>query len=176
MRRTRTKVCISLHLTSGTELTTESASKHLRTLLNLLATNEEARKLLSDFSILGRDVLARGATHAASQIRPDQDRLQKVDESAPADGFVTAGGKKAGPNETPMAEASIPGVDGAVRHHPDGGVHVEKDGERYSVDDAKELTARRAQENADRAREEATRELQQTQASVLSTYRTRYLI
>ena len=130
----------------------------MRLLLDhLIVTNSEARKLLSDFSTLGRDILARGAEHAAGMIRPDQDRLQQVDQSAPADQFVTQGGRPAGPNETPVAEASIPGVDGAVRHHPDGGVHIEKDGQKYSVDEAKQKAVQRGQEAANQAVDEAQR-------------------
>lgn len=139
------------------------ATKHLRTLLNLLVTNSEARKLLSDFSVLGRDVLARGATHAAGMIRPDQERLQQVDQSAPSDQFVSAGGKPVGPNETPVAEASIHGINGAVRHHPDGGVHIEKDGQKYSVDEAKQNAVQRGQEAANQTANEA----QRTKAYVL---------
>ena len=64
------------------------ALKRLRTLLSLLLTNVEARKLLTDFSLLGRDLLARGAVHAADMIRPDDERLADVDQSAPADAFI----------------------------------------------------------------------------------------
>ncbi|KZV69328.1 hypothetical protein PENSPDRAFT_676112 [Peniophora sp. CONT] len=117
----------------------ELATKHFRTLLNLIVTNSEALKLLSDFSVVGRDVLARGATHDAGMIRPDQDRLQNVDQSAPSDQSITTGGRPAGPNETPVAEASIPGVNGAV-------MHIEKDGQKYSVDKAKQTAIQRGQE------------------------------
>lgn len=134
-----------------------AATKHLRTLLNLIVTNSEARKLLSDFSVLGRDVLARGAEHAAGMIRPDQDRLQQVDQSAPSDQFVTQGGRPVGPGETPVAEASIPGINGAVRHHPDGGVHIEKDGQKYSVDEAKQTAVQRGQQAANQTVDDAQR-------------------
>jgi hypothetical protein len=52
------------------------AVKHLRTLLTLVLTNSEARKLLSDFSLIGRDLLAKGASKAATNIAPDQERLR----------------------------------------------------------------------------------------------------
>src|ERR1700689_5150194 len=57
---------------------TFSASKavqHLRTLLNLILTNSEARKLLSDFGLIGRDLLARSATKVAEALRPDEEQL-----------------------------------------------------------------------------------------------------
>ncbi|KAI0043796.1 hypothetical protein FA95DRAFT_1498062 [Auriscalpium vulgare] len=71
----------------------DQAVHHLRTLFTLIATNSEVRKLLSDFSVIGRDVLARGAAHAAENIRPDQDALAQVDRPAPSDQFHTAGGR-----------------------------------------------------------------------------------
>lgn len=65
-----------------------AALKHLRTLLKLVLTNVEARKLFEDFSVVGRDLLARGAVHAAEMLRPDEERLSAVDESAPSDRFI----------------------------------------------------------------------------------------
>jgi hypothetical protein len=41
-----------------------------------------------------------------------------VDESAPKDQFVTEGGRIAGPNETPVLEARVPGTDTTVTQHP----------------------------------------------------------
>jgi hypothetical protein len=38
------------------------AVRHLRTILSLVLTNSEVRKLLSDFSLIGRDLLTRGAS------------------------------------------------------------------------------------------------------------------
>jgi len=80
----------------------QQAVTHLRTLLSLILTNAEVRKLLSDFSVIGRDLLARGAGKIAETARPDQDRLNQVDHSAPNDRFVTEGGRHAGPDETPV--------------------------------------------------------------------------
>jgi hypothetical protein len=58
-------------------LTRFPAAKHLRTLLSLVATNSEARKLLSDFSLIGRDLLSKGASKAAEGLAPDQERLHR---------------------------------------------------------------------------------------------------
>lgn len=80
----------------------QQAVQHLRTLLTLIFTNAEVRKLLSDFSIIGRDLLARGAMKAAEMTRPDEERLRTVDDSAPNDTFHTEGGRRAGPDETPV--------------------------------------------------------------------------
>ncbi|KAH9984085.1 hypothetical protein BJV74DRAFT_848879 [Russula compacta] len=68
------------------------AARHLRTLGNLIATNSEVRKILSDFSVIGRDILARTASHAAENIRPEQDALTSIDRPAPSDQFETTGG------------------------------------------------------------------------------------
>lgn len=85
----------------------QQAVQHLRTLLSLIFTNSEVRKLLSDFAVIGRDLLARGAVKVAEATRPDQERLRQVDESAPNDQFITEGGRVAGPNETPVCIFSL---------------------------------------------------------------------
>jgi hypothetical protein len=76
------------------------AARHLRTLGDLIATNSEVRKILSDFSVIGRDILARTASHAAERVRPEQDALSKVDRPAPSDHFEAAGSSQAGLNGT----------------------------------------------------------------------------
>ena len=81
----------------------QQAVGHLRTLLSLILTNAEVRKLLSDFSVIGRDLFARGAMKVAEQARPNEERLRTVDDSAPNDTFHTEGGRTAGPNETPVS-------------------------------------------------------------------------
>lgn len=95
-----------------------TAVQHLRTLLSLVLTNSEVRKLLSDFSLIGRDLLAISAQKAAGHIAPDPEALARVDESAPQDQFITEGGRVAGPNETPVLEARVPGTDVRVKQHP----------------------------------------------------------
>ena len=97
----------------------QEAVRHLRTLLSLLLTNSEARKLVSDFSLIGRDLLAKGASKAAQNIAPTEEQLRGVDESAPHDQFITEGGRKIGPNEgTPVPEMRVPGTDTTVSQHP----------------------------------------------------------
>jgi len=96
----------------------QQAVAHLRTLLSLILTNAEVRKLLSDFAIIGRDLFAHGASKAAEKARPDEERLRTVDDSAPHDRFYTEGGRAAGPDETPVLEARIPGTDATVKQHP----------------------------------------------------------
>jgi hypothetical protein len=95
-----------------------SAVRHLRTILSLVLTNSEVRKLLSDFSLIARDLLARGASNAADSLRPDPEALAHVDETAPQDQFVTEGGRKVGPTETPVPEAKMPGMSHTVAQHP----------------------------------------------------------
>lgn len=92
--------------------------QHLRTLLSLILTNSEVRKLLSDFSTIGRDLLSITAQKAATLIAPDADKLAQVNEAGPKDKFVTEGGRTAGNNETPVLEARVPGTDATLKHHP----------------------------------------------------------
>ena len=114
---------------------TLEAVQHLRTLLNLILTNSEARKLLSDFGIIGRDLLARGAVKAAENLRPDEERLGKVDHSAPQDQFVTEGGRVADPGEKPVFDAKLP-YDTTFKHDPDAPQPtVERRGEVRDVGD-----------------------------------------
>ncbi|KAF8956220.1 hypothetical protein BDZ97DRAFT_1852748 [Flammula alnicola] len=96
----------------------DQALKHLRSLLNLVLTNSEVRKLLSDFSTIGRDLLSKGASKVADAIAPSEENLRNVDQSAPNDQFITEGGRVAGPNETPVLESRLPGTDKAVAMHP----------------------------------------------------------
>jgi hypothetical protein len=149
--------------TSNVSLThnwTVVATKHLRTLLNLIATNSEARKLLSDFSVLGRDILARATTHAAEAIRPDEEKLNQIDQSAPADDFRTQGDRTVGPNETPIPAVPIPGVDGAVTHEPEGGVRIQADGEKFAPEQVRDRAAQVAGDKAAEATDKGTTEAQ----------------
>ncbi|KAH8827080.1 hypothetical protein DL96DRAFT_1605435 [Flagelloscypha sp. PMI_526] len=66
----------------------QQAIQHIRTLFQLILTNSEVRKLLSDSGIVGRDLLARGASKAARQLAPPQHKLAQVDDTAPRDEFV----------------------------------------------------------------------------------------
>lgn len=81
----------------------QQAVQHLRTLLSLVITNAEVRKLLSDFSVIGRDILARTASKVADKARPDEDSLRRIDDSAPPDQFVSERGRFVGSDETPVS-------------------------------------------------------------------------
>ncbi|EJD07781.1 uncharacterized protein FOMMEDRAFT_16402 [Fomitiporia mediterranea MF3/22] len=96
----------------------QQAVTHLRTLLTLVLTNAETRKLLGDFALIGRDLFARGAVKAAELSRPDQERLARVDDPAPADQFHTAGGQTttAQNGDTPVLEANVAGR--TIQQHP----------------------------------------------------------
>ncbi|KAJ7495133.1 hypothetical protein FB451DRAFT_1477676 [Mycena latifolia] len=84
----------------------QEAGKHLRTLLSLVLTNSEMRKLLTDAATVGRDVLARGAAEAAQRVAPHPDALGQADQPAPQDHFVD--------KDTPIAAAfSSPGAPAA---------------------------------------------------------------
>lgn len=92
--------------------------QHLRTLLSLVLTNSEVRKLLSDFSLMGRDLLSQGLQKAAGHIAPHEEALANVDATAPQDEFITEGGRRADKGETPVLEARIPGTGATVKQHP----------------------------------------------------------
>jgi hypothetical protein len=96
----------------------QQAAQHLRTLFDLVLTNSEVRKLLSDFSLIGRDLLSTGLTKAAGSLRPDEEALANVDRAGPQDQFITEGGRKIGTEETPVLEANVPGIDKSIKHDP----------------------------------------------------------
>ncbi|KAG0701989.1 hypothetical protein DFH29DRAFT_924101 [Suillus ampliporus] len=96
----------------------QTAVRHLRTILSLILTNSEVRKLLSDFSVVGRDILAKGASKAAEMLRPGEEELARVDEAGPQDEFVSKDGRKVGPGETPVLQAKVPGTSAVVEQHP----------------------------------------------------------
>ncbi|KAL6704318.1 hypothetical protein ACN47E_008382 [Coniothyrium glycines] len=55
----------------------------LRTLGTLLITNGQFRKLLSDASVLLRDIAGDAAQNTASKVKPSEDRLSHLDDAAP---------------------------------------------------------------------------------------------
>jgi Family of unknown function (DUF5923) len=74
---------------ADTPISKDTAKEHgnhaldgLRTLGRLLITNGQFRKLLEDITLLARDMVADGASKATQKIRPNQDRLKKIDEPA----------------------------------------------------------------------------------------------
>jgi hypothetical protein len=95
------------------------AVQHLRTLLSIILTNLEVRKLLSDFSTIGADLLSKGAIYIAHKIGPTEEQLRNVHQPAPDNEFNTAGGRLAAPGETPVPELSVPGTSKTLQQHPD---------------------------------------------------------
>ncbi|TDL18299.1 hypothetical protein BD410DRAFT_842921 [Rickenella mellea] len=85
------------------------AEKHVDELFKKLIWNTRYTDLERDLSIIGHEVFTRDSMHSAKGIRPDQERLQNVDPSAPRDTFITKGGRQPGRNETPLLEAQVPG-------------------------------------------------------------------
>lgn len=93
------------------------AAAHLRTLITLFATNSEARKLLSDFGFVARDIFATGAAKVADKAKPSEQQLNQIDKSAPSGEWISADGQKVGKNTTP--ELQIKGPNGTeFRAHP----------------------------------------------------------
>ncbi|KAJ3864235.1 hypothetical protein EV359DRAFT_41469 [Lentinula novae-zelandiae] len=89
----------------------QQAAHSVRTLLHLLLTNSEARKLVSDFSVVGRDLLARGLGKASEGLRPDEDQLKLVDEAHRGEGGAFS---VASPEQRAREHEEI-GVDGMVK-------------------------------------------------------------
>ncbi|KAK4699364.1 hypothetical protein P7C70_g6896, partial [Phenoliferia sp. Uapishka_3] len=108
----------------------DQALEHLRTLGKLIFTNSEARKLLKDIGILGRDVAADAAQKAASTARPSDSELNKVDEPAPSNQWV--------------------GPDGETRSHndpvPDTGLAAKKEKAQSKANEVSEKAQNHAQE------------------------------
>ncbi|KAJ7041872.1 hypothetical protein C8F04DRAFT_1252363 [Mycena alexandri] len=88
----------------------QEAAHHLRTLLSLVLTNAEMRKLLADAGTIGRDLLAKGASKAAESIAPPREQLERADDHAPHDKFhdddPLARGKAKAQTTTSTLEAS----------------------------------------------------------------------
>lgn len=74
--------------------------EHLRTVFTLIATNTEIRKLLTDSKVIGQDLFADAASKAADLARPNEEKLAKIDESAP-EGWKSKDGRIVGTDETP---------------------------------------------------------------------------
>ncbi|KAI1326688.1 hypothetical protein F5Y16DRAFT_374384 [Xylariaceae sp. FL0255] len=60
----------------------DQALEGLRTLGTLLITNGQFRKLLSDATILLRDMAGDAATNAATKVKPSDEKLAQIDEPA----------------------------------------------------------------------------------------------
>jgi hypothetical protein len=75
--------------TPNAPVTKDAAKEHgnqalegLRTLGTLLITNGQFRKLLSDSTLLIRDMAGDAATNAASKVRPSDEQLNQIDAPA----------------------------------------------------------------------------------------------
>ncbi|KAF8983945.1 hypothetical protein BDQ17DRAFT_1393896 [Cyathus striatus] len=121
--------------------------KHLRTLLSLILTNSE---------LIGRDLLSRSLSKAATGLAPDSERLARVDESAPNDQFVTEGGELLGRTKRLFLKRE--------------GVLRTEGGEERPLGDVHDEASRRAQELREEAmirkeegRERAAQEIDDTE-------------
>ncbi|GBE81549.1 hypothetical protein SCP_0312780 [Sparassis crispa] len=139
----------------------QQATQHLRTLLSLVLTNSEVRKLISDFAVIGRNLLARGAVKIAEQTRPDQERLRQVDEPGLDNRFFSEGEHEVGLNETPIPGARIPGTDIRISQHPGEevgqGAKIQRDetGKAMSGAEAMGQASQRKEEITERTMSEA---------------------
>lgn len=76
-----------------------------------------------------------------------------MDQPAPDDEFITAGGRPAGPEETPVPELSVPGTSKTLQQHPDENEAriVDDDGTKKSLGEAKQQVEGKYGESKDRA-------------------------
>jgi Family of unknown function (DUF5923) len=77
--------------------------------LSLILTNSEARKLLSDVSLIGRDLFARGAVKIADAARPDPEALARVDEAAPSSDWKPSDGQVRTTEQSLTLSSETPG-------------------------------------------------------------------
>lgn len=152
------KVCLFVVLATCPSINSHIAARHLRTLFDLILTNSEVRKLLSDFSLIGRDLLSTGLSKAAGSLKPTEEELEHVDRAAPQDQFITEGGRKIGTEETPVLEANIPGTDRNVKHDPrtDAAMVKNPDGTERPAGEVYGEAQRRAGEYQQRGQAELT--------------------
>ncbi|CAE6364948.1 unnamed protein product [Rhizoctonia solani] len=142
---------------SDTDKDKQEAVQHLRTLLTLFATNSEARKLLSDFGLIGRDLFTRGAARALDSARPTPEQLAHVDDAAPSDQWKTTDGNVVGPNQTPTLQVKNPVGGGDIQHHPHEGTTV-----GYNDGTRKDLAG--AQGDAEALKEQGLRKKEEAKA------------
>ena len=69
---------------------------------------------MSDFSIIGRDLLAKGTHKIADAIAPKEDELAHVDEAGPHNKFVSEGGREVGLDTKPALDVKVPGQEEAA--------------------------------------------------------------
>lgn len=118
------------------------AVEHLRTLAQLILTNSEARKLVSDAGLISRDLFAKGASNLAERARPDADRMARVDDPAPSQAW--------GGDHSQGGRSDLPTVGGDI--------DVQKDGFRGAFKKGLDASKAKAEERADqRANETAAR-------------------
>jgi len=152
---------------------TNQAAEHLRTLASLVLTNAEVRKLVSDFGVVGRDLLARGAAKAAELARPDEQRLQQVDQPGPDHQFISEGGQQVGPDQTPVPEARIPGTGHRVVQDPrselgEGTALKTESGDIRRGDELADEAQRRKDELTERAQAEAQNQQEDFQENIVN--------
>jgi hypothetical protein len=78
-----------------------------------------------------------------------------VDRPAPEDEFITAGGRRVGPEETPVAELPLPGTGKTLQHHPNGNEPriVKANGTEKGVGEVRQQVEGKYGESKDRARQ-----------------------
>ena len=86
---------------------------------------------MSDFSIIGRDLLSKGTHKIADAIAPKEDELAHVDEAGPQDKFVSEG------DAAPVLDDKVPGQEDAAVQDDYGRPDEVKSQARVSTENAK---------------------------------------
>jgi hypothetical protein len=128
---------LSITVTSKPEAHTvlPPATRHLRTLFRIVMTNSEARKLLSDFSVIGRDLLSKTAAKAAETMAPSEEALRNVDHPGESNRFETDNGR---PTDTAGLQVPLPGTSTSAAIGPEGDTQVINNGSSLGRDEVKE--------------------------------------
>jgi len=121
----------------------QEAVQNLRVIAKLLFTNSEVRKLLSDVTVLGRDVAADAAQNAANKARPHEDSLRNADEPGPDSQWIGPDGEKRGPHD----------------RVPDTGIGAKVDQAKQKKEEVKQDARQQAEEQRQRSEQRANNEV-----------------
>lgn len=88
-----------------------------------------------------------------------------MDQSAPHDEFITAGGRPVGPEETPVPDLSVPGTSKTLQQHPNDNAAriVDADDTKNSVGEVTRQVEGRYEESKNRAHQIGAEAIHKTQ-------------
>lgn len=101
-------------------------------------TNSEARKLLSDFSVIGRDLLSKTAAKAAETMAPSEEALRRADDPEQSNRFINEDGRPTDAAGSSTLQVPLPGTSAAVTRGADGDTRLINGETSYGPDDVRE--------------------------------------